>query len=159
MKTAIIYTTKYGSTAHLAGLLSNACQGEPRLFDLAKEKPSLAEYDTVLLGGPIYAGRIPKGLSRFCKENEDALAAKNLGLFLCGMGTEEDAKKSLEASFSQKLLSAAKATGYLGGAYDFKKMNPAERFIVAKISGTKESSSKTLEQNILDFANVMTGQN
>ncbi|MDD2484172.1 MAG: flavodoxin domain-containing protein [Eubacteriales bacterium] len=155
MKTLIAYGTKYGCTKKIASLLSEKLSGEVDLFDLSEKGLDLSLYDTVLIGGPLYAGRVAKQVSGFCKENMSALKEKRLGFFLCGMGDEETARKSFEPSFTAALISSAVSTAYLGGAYDFSQMNFPERFIVKKISGCDQSQTKILEGNITSFAEKM----
>ncbi len=156
MKTLIAYGTKYGCTKKIASLLSEKLSGEVDLFDLSDKGLDLSVYDTVIIGGPLYAGRVPKHVSGFCKENTAALKGKRLGFFLCGMGDEETADKSFEPSFTADLISSAVSTAYLGGAYDFSKMNFPERFIVKKISGCDQSQIRILEENIARFAEKMS---
>ena len=89
MKTIILYTSKYGATKKyadwLAAELSCAAE-ETKRADIAK----VQQYDTVILGGGIYAGGIA-GLS-FIKKNYERLKAKKLIVFaarVCQMREKE----------------------------------------------------------------------
>lgn len=85
MKGIIIYTTKHGCTEKAVKLLQSKTTKEIKAVNLATEKnPDLSSYDTVLLGGPIYVGKIPKELSVYVKQNYETLKKKRLALFLCG---------------------------------------------------------------------------
>ncbi len=64
-----------------------ALEGEDVLQNLA-ENPTidLAGFETVVVGSPVYAGRINKRVKRFCSNHESTLLAKRLGLFTLRYG-------------------------------------------------------------------------
>lgn len=94
MKGIILYQSKYGATKKYAHWLK-----EQTKFDCIETKTadmkSLADYDTVILGGGIYASGIA-GLS-FLKKNYTALKNKKIAVFCVGASPYE------EAAFNQIL--------------------------------------------------------
>lgn len=61
MKTIIIYTTKYGCAEKAAYLLrSKLGEGTEAVNLMHAKEPLLDKYDTVILGGSIYFGKIQK---------------------------------------------------------------------------------------------------
>jgi len=92
---------------------------------------------------------------RFCADNLSVLKDKKLGLFICGMADEDDARKQLESSFPKELLAAAVAREFFGGACNYEKMNFMESFIMKKITGSKISQSRIAEDNIIRFSDEM----
>lgn len=155
MSTLIAYATKYGFTKACAEMLAKKFDEKADLCDLSSNRPQLAQYDKVIIGGSIYAGRIRKPAARFCRENLNILKGKKLGLFICGMAAGDDAQRQLNASFPQELLSVAVAKESFGGEYDFKKMNFLERFIIRKISGSDKNQSRIREDNMTRLADQM----
>ncbi len=117
MKTAIVYYSMGGNTAWAAGQLAARLGAElialrPRRAYPDKgfrkflwggksavmgETPALepcgfdaAQYDRVILGAPLWAGRIAPPLRSFIAEQGGALAGKTLAAFLCCGGGSTD---------------------------------------------------------------------
>lgn len=78
MRTAIIYTTKYGSVKKVAKKLAELI--DPKHTDLIfldRNIPiNLQNYDCIILGGSIHAGRIQKEMKTFCQSNMVILLEK-----------------------------------------------------------------------------------
>lgn len=155
MKTAIIYASKHGTTEKVGGLIAEKLQttDEVALFSLKKNsKIDINAFETVILGAPVYAGRISRKMKTFCKVNETVLLQKNIGLFVCGMElSKEKQKKELNDAFSDVLLKQSKTTGFLGGAFLFDKMNFFERMIIKKIAKTTTSVQRIDNKAVNDF--------
>jgi len=143
MKTAIIYTSKHGTTEKIAASIADKLKGtnEVEVFSLKKTpNPDISGFDTVLLGAPMYAGQASNNMKSFCKANETVLLQKRTGLFVCGMEpNKEKQEKELRDAYPEVLQKNAVATGFLGGAFLFEKMNLFERMIIKKITKTTTS--------------------
>ena len=155
MSTLIVYATKYGFTKTCAEILAKKLGENVDIYELNSNLPDLKKYDKVIIGGSIYAGKIRKPVMRFCTDNLNTLKGKKLGLFICGMAKEDDAQKQLESTFPQELLAVCAAKGFFGGECNYEKMNFLEKFIMKKITGSKQSQSKIAEDNITRFAGMM----
>lgn len=155
MSTLIVYASKYGFTKTCAEILAKKLGENVDIYDLNSNLPDLMKYDKVIVGGSIYAGKIRKPVMRFCTDNLNTLKGKKLGLFICGMAKEDDAQKQLESTFPQELLAVCAAKGFFGGECNYEKMNFLEKFIMKKITGSKQSQSKIAEDNITRFAGMM----
>ena len=155
MNILVAYTTKYGCTEKCANMLSVYLKDSELsipVIDLgSKQKIILSEYDTVIIGGPITAGKINPKVKKFCEDNLPELVKKKIGLFICGAAAQE-AQKELSDNFPQELLNAATAKGYFGYEFNFEKMNFAMRAIIKKISKIDKSVYNILEDNIKEFA-------
>jgi len=156
----IAYATKYGCTEKCAGMLADKLNQMGQQADLCNLKSgasiNLQNYDKILIGGSIYAGRIQKEVSVFCSGNRNALVMKKLGFFICGLSEGETAEKQLETCFPQELLSRASARENFGSQLIFEKMNFMERMIIKKITKKDSDYSNILEANIDRFAQVMS---
>lgn len=62
-----------------AEILKSYLNGEVYIFHIKSAPASLTEYDTVLIGGSIYMGKIQKEITRFCKHNTKQLLQKSWG--------------------------------------------------------------------------------
>ena len=157
MKSIIIYTTKYGSVEKAAKMLKSKMDGEVLLVNLMREKaPELSGYDTVILGGSVYAGSIQKALKNYISKNLPELQNKRLGLFICGAQTApEEIQRELESNFPPGLYSRAAAKDSFGYEFDLSKLNFLYRIMIGKIAGVRESEFKLSEEKIESFAKAI----
>jgi len=94
MNTLIVYTTKHGSSKECAEALSKGLKDKIDLCNLKENMtPDLSQYETVIIGGSIYAGRVQKELSDFCSKNINKLKEKKIGLYICCMNNKEAEKQ------------------------------------------------------------------
>ncbi|TQK50020.1 menaquinone-dependent protoporphyrinogen oxidase [Streptomyces sp. SLBN-118] len=82
----VAYGTKNGSTAEIAGVIADALEGEGLRSEArpAAEVRDVPEYDAVVLGGALYAGRWHRDAVRFARRHEHALAERPVWLFSSG---------------------------------------------------------------------------
>ncbi|MBN1298131.1 MAG: flavodoxin [Actinobacteria bacterium] len=155
MNILIAYASKYGCTEKCANILSENLKKDGltvTVFDLAgRQKISLEDYGTVLIGGSIMVGKLNPVVKKFCENNLSELLKKKIGLFICA-AAEELAEKEMADNFPKELLNMASAKGYFGYEYNFEKMNFAIRAIIKKMSKVENSVSNILEGNIKEFA-------
>jgi menaquinone-dependent protoporphyrinogen oxidase len=155
MNILIAYATKYGCTEKCANMLSGFLkENDPSIavVDLgSRQKIDLNDYDTVIIGGPITAGKINSKIRKFCESSLSELLKKKIGLFICGASAEQ-AQKELSDNFPQELLNRASAKGYFGYEFNLEKMNFAMKAIIKKISKVDKSVSNILVDNIKEFA-------
>lgn len=147
MKTLILYTTKHGTTTKCAELLAKKFPGQVDVMKLSDNHPELTGYDTVILGGSIYAGKIQKDMKAFCSSYIDTLKRKRLGLFICCMSAAQ-ADDELKASFPAELVAHATATARLGGGFKFKEIGFFEKMSITAF--LKSDAKKTGKPAIAD---------
>ena len=158
MKTLILYATRHGCAEKCAAKLAAALQGEVKTENLKTAGAiGLSDFETVVIGGSIHAGKVQKGVKGFCAKNLKVLKGKRLGLFLCCMEEGPKAEEQFAGAFPDDLVRAATAKGLFGGEFDFDRMNWLEKAIIKKISKIDTSVSKIKEQAILDFAAALNG--
>lgn len=158
MKGIIIYATKHGSTEKAVKLLQSKITGDIRTLNVAKETaPDLSLYDTVILGGPIYVGKMPKELSTYIQKNSEVLKTKKLALFLCA-GEQDSARREalLVSSFPKELYNHAVIREVLGGELKLKKVDLFTRFILRAAMGIKEDYSRISEEKIDGLAKAIS---
>lgn len=157
MKSIIIYATKYGTTTEVANRIKALLVGDTTLCNVMKESvPSLDGFDTVILGGPVYIGRVQKEIAKYAVSHSEELLSKKLGLFLCGGETKEDVvTKEMQDAFTDSLCQHAAAKDVLGFALYFEKMKFMERFLMKKMKGTSTNVEEFHEDKIKQFAETM----
>ena len=155
MKIIIIYASKYGTTEKVAGMIAGKLKetNEVTLVSLkGNPNPDISGFELVILGTPIYAGQANKKMKTFCLANQAVLLQKKTGLFVCGMEIDRAKRaKELEDAYPEGLRNAAMATGFLGGAFLFERMNFIERFIIKKITKTDKTVHRILSNEINVF--------
>jgi len=154
MKTAIVYISKYGTTQKVANKIKEYLSAdEVVLNDLSLNSAiPLEQYDRIILGSSIYAGKVNKKFSTFCLEKESLLKGKEIGLFICGMIPQpSEQQKELHESFSTTLLEHAKAKAFLGGEFLMDKMNLVDRMIIKMVAKQSVNHSDINKEGIRSF--------
>ena len=156
MKTLIVYSTTHGCTQWIANELANQLESEVNLVNLKRDpNPSIDQYERVIVGGSIHAGKIQKCVITFCSTNLEALRGKELGLFIACMEEGKAAQQQLENAFPKELLDCAKSTAFFGGEFNFGKMNFLEKMVVKKVAKVNHSTSKADYEAIRKFSRRM----
>jgi menaquinone-dependent protoporphyrinogen oxidase len=71
------------------------------------------------------------------------------------MAAGDEARKQLANLYPAELVSAAVAKDYLGGEFNFEKMNFIYRAIIKKMAKTDKSQANYVQENIDRFAEQM----
>lgn len=152
MKSVVVYVSRQGCCEKSAVMLLRRLGEQATMVDLDTNKGlDLAPYDTVIIGGPIYYGRMEGLVRRFCRQHLETLLQKRLGLFICCMESGERALDELQEAFPPELLSHATATGYFGGEIALERLNFVERFMVRSIAKVDHNISTLSEERIARF--------
>ena len=159
MKIAIIYASKHGTTEKVAGAIAEKLSDPHivKVFALKKSpNPDISDFDMVILGTPIYAGKASKKMKAFCEKNKPVLLSKKTGLFVCGMHLDaEQREKELKEAYPIDLWNKAKVTEFLGGEFLFDKMNFIERLIIKKMIKINKTVHRILWDAIDDFVEIV----
>ena len=130
MKGIILYTSKYGATKRYAQWLA-----EETGFDCLETKKAKIEdvlrYDTVILGGGIYASSIA-GLS-FLKKNIGRLQGKQVMVFCDGASPWDEAAFAQLVAFNMKDSLAGVPCFYFRGAWNPGGMGIIDRSLCAML--------------------------
>lgn len=124
MKGIILYTSKYGATKRYADWLAEATG-----FDCIETKKAaikeVQQYDTIILGGGIYASGIA-GLS-FLKKHMHELQGKKILIFCDGASPYEENAFGKIVEFNLKDSLAGLPCFYCRGSWDMEHMSFADR--------------------------------
>lgn len=144
MRTLVVYSSKYGATEACAKQIEKVLQGKVELVNLRKEKNvDLKSYDMILLGSPIYAGSMRKEIKKFCKNQEEALKTKRVGVFLSCFD-EANVDSYMSKNLPETIQKNIKAKVCCGGRLDFNKMNFFESFIVRRIANSQKPGKEVM---------------
>jgi menaquinone-dependent protoporphyrinogen oxidase len=151
--TVIVYMSRHGTTEKVAAMLKDSIKNEPvTVINLKKHRnPDIRKCDLILIGGSFHVGKIQKEVRRFCRKNEKLLLTKNVGLFVCGMFTGDEAQKEFNNAFSETLRNHARAKGFMGYELYFEKMDPITRKLMKKMNGITQNVYKIDYESIKRF--------
>jgi menaquinone-dependent protoporphyrinogen oxidase len=138
------YGTRYGSTAETAEEMAKAAQEigvEVDVIDLKKSAPPrpLQDYNLVVIGSGIQAGRWAKEPLKFIEKNLDALAKNRAAIFVvCGYAANPAKCEFAQIEFLNKIMEeypslAPVSTGLFPGVFDFSKYNFLMRSLVKRM--------------------------
>ncbi len=88
MKTIILYESKMGYTKKCAEYLHQKMENSD-LFDIEKAGFVLKDYEQIVIGAPIYIGKVEDYTRDFINRNKLTLLDRKLKLFFTGMNKEE----------------------------------------------------------------------
>jgi menaquinone-dependent protoporphyrinogen oxidase len=141
MKVSILYSTKYGFTERAARQIAARIRGEIVMVNLDRDRrPDLSSPDVILVGGPIYGGKIRRRISAFCVARMEELLLKKVGLFICCLSTGETAEALLASSFPDRLYAHASVRGILGGELHKGSLSAFDRLLVRSLNVTEDVS-------------------
>ena len=126
MSGVILYQSKYGATKRYAEWLS-----EETGFDCTETRKAsideIATYDTVVLGGGLYASGIA-GLS-FLRKNAPRLVGKRVAVFCCGASPYEERAFQQVKERNMKGALSDVPLFYCRGAWDYEAMSLKDRLL------------------------------
>ncbi|QMS84817.1 flavodoxin domain-containing protein [Candidatus Xianfuyuplasma coldseepsis] len=148
MKTIILYETRTGFTEECAQNMHKHIPGSV-LKDIHEEDYSLEDFDTVLVGAPIYVGEIEHYTSRFFQRKKRKLMDKRLGIFCAGMNTAEF-NLAVQTSLPPDIFYHAQIV-HCGGKIDYKSLSLKDKFTVRRRLGLKENKEIHNELKVEEF--------
>ncbi len=146
MKTLILYKSKKGMTKKLAELVNQEVKNAD-LFNLNDFNGDLKLYEKIIIGTPVYIGKIDKQIKKFIDNNFSILKDTSTSIFLCGMNYD-NTQDVISLNFTDEQAKVLKID-YIGGAYNFEKLNFLQRFIIKKVSGETKSREVVLQERLL----------
>ena len=158
MKTLIVYASKYGCTEDCANLLMKKLTGDITLVDINKAPKQLDVnvYDTIIIGGSVYVGKVSKTLRAFCESNLDALLEKRVGVFLCS-ALADQFNDTLKNNFPASLLENAKAVKLFGSEARLEKMRFLDKMLIKAVTKGDFSGFRISNDCIDEFALEIVG--
>lgn len=166
LKTAIIYTTKGGTTRECAHLLQRELKGQDVTVLDMKDAEKIGGYDIVIIGFPIRMARMSKIARKYVKEHKSELMVKKVAYFMC-CGFIDCADEYAERILPRELSRRALAVMCLGGSLDPSRFKGLDKLIVRSVrseilgggnNGEQRddmSLPTILDENISQLANII----
>jgi len=119
------YVTRCGSTAEVADAIAAVLRASDLNVDVrpAREVRSLDGYDAVVLGAPLYFGKLLGDAPRFLARQRSTLQALPVAVFTLGAASDKpEERQAAEASFDAQMARCAwlkpASTRAFGGRWD-----------------------------------------
>ena len=133
MKIAIVYTTVGGTTRECACLLERELKNhEVSLFEIGKDEPVIEDFDAVVLGFPIIAGKAAKPARAYLKKHREELRRAESAYYIC-CGFIDCFEEYAEKCIPEELREAAIDVTCLGGSLDPARFNGIGKIIVKAV--------------------------
>lgn len=154
---AIVYASKYGATETVAQRLAAALQenGVAEVWcseTSAADPGQLARAGMIVVGGPIYAGRIMSDVPKFCEANRKLLLERVVGLFITCLYEGDQARTQLSEAFPSWIHGHACAHADLGGAVRLHQLKFLDRFLMRNVGKVREDVDRIRMDAIRSFA-------
>lgn len=158
MKAIVLYATRYGSTRVAAERIA-AALGGAEICELNARAPAPEGYDAVIIGAPVYMGRLLKPARAYMAAHEQALLRARLGLFACG-ATRPGENGFPGSVFPEALRGHAQAICAAGGLVKPGSMRALDRFVtnmIARGDASGFTQVKIDDEAIERFAKALQG--
>lgn len=137
----VAYASKHGTTAEIAGKISETLQKSGLQVDVlpVKKVRDLLPYKAVVLGSAVYIAMWRKEMTKFLQENESLFSKRPLWLFSSGPMGEGDPVELLQGwrfpEAQRPLIERIKPRGIavFHGAIDLKKMTILEKWVLKRV--------------------------
>jgi menaquinone-dependent protoporphyrinogen oxidase len=142
MSILILYGSEYGATEKCVQLIMKHLRGKVDAINLNQTKPgNIDNYDIILIGGGIYAGKLQSNIVKFVEANEECLRSKKVGMFICCKEGEK-AVEYVKANIPNRLVNDLFMLEHTGYEINLERMNRLEKFLIKSIFKIKESYSQ-----------------
>ena len=154
MKTLILYDTKKGFTKGCAEKITRQVE-DSYIIEINSTEFTLEDYDTILIGAPIYRGKIEKSVIKFIREKKGKLLDKKIGIFCAGMNKEEF-YLAVQNSLPPEIFYRAQIV-HCGGKIDYTKLSIIQKLTIKRRLGINSSVELEKTEDMLEFIDWVNG--
>lgn len=143
-RTALLFVTRYGQTARIATRIAEEIRAQGQAVDLLAGKPAfpskLDAYRRVVLGGPIYVGKLPNELLKWAEVHAAELQAKDLAVFSVSLNAADERPEARPVDreildrFCARFGLRPRVSATLKGALPYTKYGFFKRALLKRIS-------------------------
>ena len=156
-KILIAYATRHGATSSIAAKIADVLCEEGFQVDiaLARKVKDISEYDSIIVGSPIYIGQWLRGARRFLNRHQDVLAGRRVAVFITCTYLQDDNDTPERRAHAKELyidpvlekLPAIEPLGFgiFSGEFLYKELYPVE-FILMKLAKFPEGDFRNEEK-------------
>jgi menaquinone-dependent protoporphyrinogen oxidase len=164
---AVVFSSNEGQTRTIAEHMKRRLvdHGDTvALYQVSKQapgRPLAGEFDTVIVGGPVYAGKYPKTLVRWAKNQQPFLQTKKTAFFSVSLSAADSRPEARKAD-DELLKSFLTATGLhpayvasIAGALKYREYGWLKRWIMKRNSRSAGGPTDTTrDYEMTDWSQV-----
>jgi menaquinone-dependent protoporphyrinogen IX oxidase len=126
-KTLILYESKYSSTAEVAKIIA-LILGPAKCYKIQDFQEKCRDFSFIIIGFPVYSGKLDEKVLEFVKENRDWLAQKEVCLFSTSLSPADGIRnlKKIKEMIGDSVINV-KA---LGGRLELEKLDEGDRLSI-----------------------------
>jgi menaquinone-dependent protoporphyrinogen oxidase len=148
MSALILYDTKGGFTKEQATDLSEQVP-KSKVFNLSSKDYTVEDYDTILVGAPIYKGELSELAKLFFIKHKKILKQKRLGIFCAGMNIPEF-NEAIQESLPPDIFYHAYIV-HCGGRIIYESLSFKDKFTIKRRLGIKEDTLVSCDDKMQEF--------
>ena len=150
MSIAILYATRYGSTRDVAELLAGRLAKDVRLYDLADRAPvDLSDVSVVVIGSPVFSGRVPGAVRRFVAGARELLARRAVVLYMTSLYSGARAEAQLVDNYPAWLVAQSRANHFVGGRIRLAELRRIDSLVLRRV-GLVSDDIDTISDSSID---------
>lgn len=144
----ILYKTKHGSTLDVANMISENL-GDCTLMELkSADKATLESADSIIIGVPVYFGKLEQDMVKFINDNKDLFTSKNCSMYVTGV-MPADFMKFVNQSLDSSIINHMKVLSGVGGMLRFKELTISDKMIL-QVMNQHFSIMSNQDTNVFD---------
>ncbi len=155
MKTLILYGTRKGCTRKCAAMVQGQIGGGDVVDVSNASTVNLGDYDNIVLGSSVWAGKIHAKTKQFVEKNLSTLLGKRVGLFICSGDQRVD---YIRQNYPSELVDHAEAKAHFGGELNIEDFGFLMRYLLKKKGGVTESYSRLDLDAVSQFSRTLQAE-
>ncbi|WP_028043174.1 flavodoxin domain-containing protein [Candidatus Stoquefichus massiliensis] len=149
----IIYKTKHGATRKVGKILSHYLNDCLLMNINDIDYPTLQKAESIIVGTPVYYGKLDQDIISFIQNNQDLLIARHYCLYVVGI-LQSEFMTYVTNAFDFQILKNIKVIAGLGGALYYPDLAISEKMILQVMNKRspviRKQKNKDLFENFND---------
>lgn len=148
----ILYKTKHGSTRKI-GKVINQYIGDCLLMNIDDvDIPTLEKASVIIIGTPVYYGKIDPDIIRFIMDHQELLVSHNYCLYVVGV-LQTEFMSFVTSAFDYSILKDIKVIAGLGGALYYPELSISEKMVLQVMNKRSPVIKKPKDKDIFENFN------
>lgn len=148
----IVYKSKHGATRKIAKVI-NEYIGDCLLMNITDvDYSTLQKADVIIIGTPVYYGKLDMEIIDFIKENQDLLISKKYCLYVIGI-LQTEFMTYVTQAFDFDILKNIKVIAGLGGALYYPELSISEKMVLQVMNKRSPVIKKQKNKDIFENFN------
>ena len=148
----ILYKTKHGATRKI-GKVINQYLHDCLLMNIENlDYPILQKADMIIIGVPVYYGRLDSDIVLFIQKNQELLVSRKYSLYVIGI-LQTEFMTYVTQAFDYHILKHIKVIAGLGGALYYPDLSLTEKMILQVMNKRSPVIHKEKDKDIFENFN------